>query len=211
MNTEDKITKITGTAVPVRGNDIDTDRIIPARYLKCVTFNELGVHAFEDDREAYRKKGKTHPFDNEVYNGAEFLFVNSNFGCGSSREHAPQSLIRRGIKAIVGESFAEIFFGNCVSLGLPCVILTHDKMEQLLSAAEKNPAEEWILDIGKEKINGPVNTEVCIESGPRNEFLSGTWSPLQSLLESKKEIEKVAQCLPYLSAFGGNEGKSNES
>jgi 3-isopropylmalate/(R)-2-methylmalate dehydratase small subunit len=169
--------------------------------LKCVTFDELGLHVFEDDRKACREKGEKHPFDNDVYKGAKILFVNRNFGCGSSREHAPQSLMRAGIHAVVGESFAEIFFDNCVSLGIPCAVTSAESMQRLLSPAEKKPAEEWTLDIRKERISGPISENVNIGEGPRSEFLAGTWNPLQGLMESKSEIQKIARTLPYLTEF----------
>jgi len=201
MDTETKITRITGAAIPLRGNNIDTDRIIPSRYLKCVTFNELGKCVFEDDRRECREKGKLHPFDNEKYKEAEILFVNNNFGCGSSREHAPQSLMRWGIKGIIGESFAEIFYGNCVSLGIPCASLPHEFMDQLFKETEKKPAVKWIMDIEKEKISGPADFAISIPNSVRSQFLSGTWNPLQDLLANKNEIEKIAVALPYISGF----------
>ncbi|MFC1584472.1 3-isopropylmalate dehydratase small subunit 2 [Fibrobacterota bacterium] len=201
MSRDQKITRIGGTAIPLRGNDVDTDRIIPARYLKCVTFAELGTHVFEDDRRESSAKGQLHAFDNEQYRGAEILFVNNNFGCGSSREHAPQSLMRWGIKGIIGESFAEIFFGNCVSLGIPCATLPHEAMESAMDAVEQRPDAQWTVDIELQELSGPVTFQIDLPPGPKSQFLAGTWNPLHSLLENKNEIEQTAAGLPYLSNF----------
>jgi 3-isopropylmalate/(R)-2-methylmalate dehydratase small subunit len=201
MKVGENILRVAGRAISIRGNDIDTDRIIPARYLRCVTFSELGPHAFEDDRQEHQKQGKVHPFDDDRFSEASILFVNSNFGCGSSREHAPQSLLRWGIRAIVGESFAEIFLGNCVSLGIPCASLPHDQMLQIQDSSENDPSAEWIVDIEKEKLTGPVSFDISISAGAKSQFLSGTWNPLEELLKNSKEIKKIAESLPYISGF----------
>ena len=193
---------ITGRAVPVRGNDIDTDRIIPARFLKCVTFDGLGEHAFEDDRLALKERGKVHTFDEEQYQGANILLVNKNFGCGSSREHAPQAIMRWGIDAIVGESFAEIFFGNCVSLGVPCVTVSEMDMGAIQTTIIENPSSEVTVDVenGKVIVNGR-EFEAHIDSGPRKQFLEGRWDSTAELLSAKEEIAATAAKLPYFNGW----------
>src|ERR671910_1551787 len=133
------VDKISGRAIPLRGHDIDTDRIIPARFLKCVSFEGLETHAFEDDRKQLEERGQVHAFSNPRYSGARILIVNGNFGCGSSREHAPQALQRWGIKAVVGESFSEIFFGNAAIIGLPCAKASADDVRTLMEMVERNP------------------------------------------------------------------------
>jgi 3-isopropylmalate/(R)-2-methylmalate dehydratase small subunit len=193
------ITTVSGRAVPLRGNDIDTDRIIPARYLRTVTFDGIGEHAFEDDRRGLKAKGETHAFDQPEYQGGKLLLVNKNFGCGSSREHAPQSLMRWGIAGIVGESFAEIFFGNCVSLGVPCATLDEAAIAKVQAAAEKDPAAEWTLDVEKRELRGPVTVPVAFPDGPRQQFLTGKWNPMSELLANLPAVEKVAENLPYVS------------
>ena len=193
------IETVTGRAVPLRGNDIDTDRIIPARYLRTVTFDGIGEHAFEDDRRGLAAKGQVHSFDKPEYQGAKLLFVNKNFGCGSSREHAPQSLMRWGIEAIIGESYAEIFFGNCVSLGIPCAVVDEGTIEKLIATAEADATAVWTLDVKNSQLRGPVTVPVTIVEGPRSQFLSGKWNPMSELLENLPAVEKVADGLPYVS------------
>jgi 3-isopropylmalate/(R)-2-methylmalate dehydratase small subunit len=197
------VASVSGRALPLRGNDIDTDRIIPARFLRCVTFEGLGEHAFEDDRRGLKAKGRTHPFDDSRFQGAGLLFVNKNFGCGSSREHAPQALMRWGIKAIVGESFAEIFFGNCVSLGIPCVTVDEAAAERLMRAAEADPSASWTLDLDALEMRGPLREAVFMPEGPRSQFLSGQWNPMGELLSHLPEVDKVAEALPYVSGRWG--------
>src|SRR5690606_36629798 len=195
------IETVTGRAVPLRGNDIDTDRIIPARYLRTVTFDGIGEHAFEDDRRGLRAKGQVHCFDKPEYQGAKIMFVNKNFGCGSSREHAPQSLMRWGIDAIVGESYTEIFYGNCVSLGIPCAVVDEDTIEKLLAAAESDPSALWTFDVTARKLPGPLTVPFCIVAGPRHQFLPGNWNPRSALLGNMPLIEKVGGDLPYVSGM----------
>jgi 3-isopropylmalate/(R)-2-methylmalate dehydratase small subunit len=195
---------ISGRAVPVRGNDIDTDRIIPARFLKCVVFDGLGENAFEDDRLGLKNEGKTHPFDDPRFAGAEILLVNKNFGCGSSREHAPQAIMRwgRGIKAIVGESFAEIFFGNCVALGIPCLVASEADIQKLQNAAEADPNATFTVDVEKLTVRaGDVSIPVVLPDGVRQQFLEGRWDSTAELLGAQEEIASTASRLPYFNGW----------
>ncbi|MBI1291951.1 3-isopropylmalate dehydratase small subunit [bacterium] len=199
-----KRSRIAGKAIPVRGNDIDTDRIIPARFLRCVTFDDLGAHAFEDDRAQLKAKGQTHSFDEAKYAQATVLLVNKNFGCGSSREHAPQAIMRwgNGIKAIVGESFAEIFFGNCVTLGVPCMTVSEGDIEKLMAAVEANPSAEVVVDVAKGQVTaGSVTVSCHIADGPHEAFLKGTWDSTAELLAAKGQIAATAGNLPYFNGW----------
>ncbi len=196
--TESSIRKqIRGRGLPLRGNDIDTDRIIPARYLLAVTFDDLGNHAFADDRAA-----AGHPFDQPRHQGSRLLVVNENFGCGSSREHAPQALMRWGIDAFVGQSFAEIFFGNCVALGLPCLTAKEVDVVRLQTAIEQDPSQEVGLDVGAQTVHFSGGTiQGTIPDGPREQFLTGTWDALGQLLEAGGAIAATRQRLPYVNGF----------
>jgi 3-isopropylmalate/(R)-2-methylmalate dehydratase small subunit len=199
-----KRTQITAPAISVRGSDIDTDRIIPARFLKCVVFDGLGEHAFEDDRAQVKEKGGTHPFDNPDFADAQILFVNKNFGCGSSREHAPQAIMRwgRGIGAVVGESFAEIFFGNCVALGVPCLTVSEADIATLMAANEADPQTPFTVDLESRAITWPGGrVDAHIEDGPRKSFLEGRWDSTAELVAGLGAVERTAAALPYFHAW----------
>ena len=198
--TESKRIKIEGTAIPVPGNDIDTDRIIPARFLRCVVFDGLGEHAFEDDRLQLKADDRLHQFDNPAYGSANVLLVNKNFGCGSSREHAPQSLMRwnKGINVIVGESFSEIFFGNCVALGIPCVTTDESSIGRLMAEAQRDPKLRFKVDLEAMRAKtGQVMMKVAMPEGARSQLMAGRWDSAAELLEGKAEIKTAAAGLPY--------------
>lgn len=187
---------ITGTGIPLVGNDIDTDRIIPARFLRCVTFDGLGEQVFADDRISSESK---HPFDQPQYQGANILVVNGNFGCGSSREHAPQAIARWGIEAIVGESFAEIFFGNCLAMGIPCVTASSGNIKSIQNLLQENPQISMKLDLETMHLQcGHYSTNVILDSGPRNMLTSGKWDSCGQLVKNIAEIKQAATKLPYL-------------
>ncbi len=196
------IRRVSGTALPLRGDDIDTDRIIPARFLVSITFDGLGAHAFEDDRQAAKAKRTPHPFDDPRFWGARILLVNRNFGCGSSREHAPQAIARGGIRAVVGESFSEIFFGNAVAIGLPCVTLPREDLADLQSLVERDPKAALSLDLeARTLIAEGKELPVSIPGNAREAFLSGNWDGTSMLLERFEDVEAVAARLPYVAGF----------
>lgn len=192
-----KIMSVNGRGIPLVGNDIDTDRIIPARFLRCVTFDGLGENVFADDR---AQSNDAHPFDQPQYQGAKILVVNSNFGCGSSREHAPQAIMRWGISAIVGQSFAEIFLGNCVAIGMPCVTATPETVNQLQTFIADSPDAAFTLDLDAATItsNG-LSHKVTIKEGNRQMFINGTWDACGQLLKGAEQIKTTAANLPYVS------------
>lgn len=196
--------KIEGKAIPVRGNDIDTDRIIPARYLKCVVFDGLGEYAFEDDRSQLKERGEVHSLDKPEYADATVMLVNKNFGCGSSREHAPQAIMRwgKGIKAVVGESFAEIFFGNCVALGIPCAVVSEADIQKLMQAVEANPATSVAVNLNDKTVSaGDVTVGFEIPEGVRQQFVEGKWDSTAELVAAKADVAATASRLPYFNGW----------
>ncbi len=190
--------QITGRGIPLSGNDIDTDRIIPARFLKALSFETLGEHVFEDAR----KQNAEHPFNQKIYQGASLLVVGQNFGCGSSREHAPQALMRWGISAIVGGSFGEIFFGNCVMLGIPCLRTTQEDLEWLQMAIGRAPQTPLTVDVERQEVRfGDRLITATIPDGARNQLVGGTWNSTAVLLEAGAAIETTARKLPYVTRW----------
>jgi 3-isopropylmalate/(R)-2-methylmalate dehydratase small subunit len=190
-----KIDSVRGRAIPLVADDIDTDRIIPARYLRCVTFDGIGQYAFEDDR----KQDPQHPFNDDRFKGASILISGRNFGCGSSREHAPQSLMRWGIKGIVAESYAEIFFGNCNSLGIPAVTATRENLEKLAAAVRAEPNAECVLDLNTLTLTcGSLKVPVEMPAAVKESLVTGQWDFLGQLLDRASDVEKTAKQIPYM-------------
>ena len=194
-----RIDRIEGTAIPMRGHDIDTDRILPARFLRAVTFDGLELHLFEDDRRSV----PDHPFSNPAYQGASILLVNRNFGCGSSREHAPQALTRWGIRAVVGESFSEIFFGNAVALGLPCLTVRASDVGRMMQSVEADPKRLFALSIADLAVSsgGDLFVRGELPRAAQAAFLEGAWDATALLLEHDDQVQAVARSLPYISGF----------
>ncbi|WP_304225231.1 3-isopropylmalate dehydratase small subunit 2 [Gracilinema caldarium] len=219
--TDPRIQTIQGRPVPLKGDDIDTDRIIPARFLRCVTFEGLGEQAFRDERYDEQGREKAHPFNDVRFTGAEILVVNRNFGCGSSREHAPQALARWGIKAILGESFADIFAGNCAAIGLPTATAPGDMIQQIQGFAEAEPELLVTLDIKMLQVRAErprTGTEdhhrggfhqpelvfvfpIVMNESHRQKFLAGTWDTLATLANNRNRIAAVTDSIPYLKGF----------
>jgi 3-isopropylmalate/(R)-2-methylmalate dehydratase small subunit len=200
------ILEVAARGIPLEGGSIDTDRIMPARYLRCVTFEGLERHVFEDDRAS--AGDPPHPFDQKRFQGAGVLVAGRNFGCGSSREHAPQGLLRWGIKAIVAESFAEIFFGNCVALGVPCVTLEAQAIRELQSLIEADPSvtvrvrlDDLKVLVGDSSGREEKSFTPSMPEGARESFVKGTWDATATLLAAPEEIDSVADSLPYFKAF----------
>lgn len=196
------IKEVRGRAVPMPGDDIDTDRIIPARFMKCVTFEELGPYAFYDERFHADGSKKAHPFNDERYRGASLLVVGKNFGCGSSREHAPQSLMRFGIKALIGESFAEIFSDNCTTLGIPVVMAERSDCDNLMMFVKEDPACEVEVDLTMKTVSyGDFSFQLKVKESSRKALLSGRWDSTSYLLDQTAKIREVAGRLPYLNGY----------
>lgn len=193
------VTRVAGTGCVLRGDEIDTDRIIPARFLRAITFDGLGEHAFADDRE--QAKGD-HPLDDERFADAALLIVGQNFGCGSSREHAPQALMRRGFRGFIGGSFAEIFASNCTALGLPAATLEPDALASLMETVDLHPGQELVLDVEAQTVTSRLGTQpVALAEGARRALLGATWNATAVLLDAGDRIEATAARLPYLNGF----------
>ena len=193
------IASVSGSAFALRGDDIDTDRIIPARFLKCVSFDALGSQAFADDR---KELAGAHPFDQPAHAGASILVVNGNFGCGSSREHAPQALMRWGIRALVGVSFAEIFHGNCLALGIPCATATPDQIIQLQDAVAADASAAWTLDLEALECRSDAGSwPVGFDGGALDMLRSGRWDATSQLVARDAELTRTMAALPYLNGF----------
>jgi 3-isopropylmalate/(R)-2-methylmalate dehydratase small subunit len=186
-----KVTQVAGTAVYVPGQDIDTDRIIPARFMKCVTFDGLGEYAFYDVRKNADGSDKAHPLNDDRFKGASILLSGANFGCGSSREHAPQALYRFGFRAVIAESFAEIFFGNCTTLGIPCVTASAKDIQYLANEIERNPKLEITVDLVEQKVFfEDEEMPISVLPTAREALTSGQWDPIAALLENKEKVDQ---------------------
>lgn len=196
-----KISSVSGHAVSVPGNDIDTDRIIPARFMKCVTFDGLGEFLFYDVRKNADGSNRDHPLNEQRFKGATILISGANFGCGSSREHAPQAIQKYGFRAVVAENFAEIFFGNCTTLGIPCLSATRDDIAKLTAAVQANPQIEVILDLANREIRfGQQKIPATMRESARDALVNGRWDAIGELLEGRPAVAERARTLPYLAA-----------
>ncbi|MCH2063211.1 MAG: 3-isopropylmalate dehydratase small subunit [Roseibacillus sp.] len=195
----DQITQVTGTGVHIPGDDIDTDRIIPARYLKCVTFDDLAGTHFYDVRFDQDGKPTGHPLDDPRFAGASIMLSGSNFGCGSSREHAPQAIYRSGFRAIIAESFAEIFFGNSTTLGMPCVSASREDIEALGTALGEDPGTEIRIDLEAMTVSyGDHSFAVTMPDSARQALTAGRWDPIQELLDNEEQVRAVGEGLAYV-------------
>ena len=194
----EQITQVTGRAVYVPGDDIDTDRIIPARYMKCVTFDGLAEFAFYDERKNADGSEKPHPLNDPRFLGARILLTGSNFGCGSSREHAPQALYRFGFRAVVAESFAEIFFGNSTTLGMPCVVMARQDVRALAGLVQEDPALLVTLDLMENKVTAAdMDFRGALPDHAREALVRGKWDAIADLLENIPDVQRIAGTLPY--------------
>jgi 3-isopropylmalate/(R)-2-methylmalate dehydratase small subunit len=193
------IKQVTGKGVFVPGDDIDTDRIIPARFMKCITFDGLGEYLFHDVRKTESGAAKQHNLNDPRFANASIILSGNNFGCGSSREHAPQSILRAGYNAVIAGSFAEIFFGNSTNLGVICVIASDADRQVLADAIERNPDLEITIDIEDHKVHfGDEFIKCDIKAGARESLLNGTYDPLDELLQGAADVTKVTDALPYM-------------
>ena len=196
------ISHVEGTAMVVPGNDIDTDQIIPARFMKVVTFDGLGEYAFYDLRFTPEGETKPHPFNEERFTGASVLVVNRNFGCGSSREHAPQALMRAGIKAVVGESFAEIFAGNCTARGVPAITLPHETVQEIMQVVENDPSIYMTIDLPSSVLTvGDTAYTFDMPAAYRSALIAGNWDSTSVLLSHLDMIDERASRIPYINGF----------
>jgi 3-isopropylmalate/(R)-2-methylmalate dehydratase small subunit len=197
----EKISSVTGRGVFVPGNDIDTDRIIPARFMKCVTFDGLGEFLFFDVRKNADGTDKAHPLNEARFKGATVLLSGANFGCGSSREHAPQAIQKYGFKAVIAENFAEIFFGNCTTLGIPCVTASREDIAKIAAAIDRNPATEVVVDVAKQEIRfGGQSVKAAVRDAARDALVNGRWDAIGELLDGAAAVKAKAVGLPYLAA-----------
>ncbi|HYC55667.1 MAG TPA: 3-isopropylmalate dehydratase small subunit [Candidatus Binatia bacterium] len=195
----EKITKVAGRGVTVAGDDIDTDRIIPARFMKCVTFDGLGRYFFYDVRFDENEQPRRHNLNDARFAGASILISGRNFGCGSSREHAPQAIAKAGFRAVIAEGFAEIFFGNSTTLGLPCVILSAQDVRKLSSLVEREPQTQITIDLEKQLVTaGDLSLPLTIKPAAREALTTGQWDPIGKLLEGREDVERTAASLAYL-------------
>ena len=201
-NSAERVAARRGRGVVVRGNDVDTDQIIPARYMTSIRFAGLEEFVFRDVRFNSDGEPKGHPFDDRRFRGASILVVNQNFGCGSSREHAPQALQRWGIQALVAESFAEIFFGNCIALGILAVTAKRDDVARLMDAVELDPAQELVIDLEKQVVTWRGGSApVHMPDGARGQLLDGSWDAMRTLLEARAQTLAKVAALPYVKGF----------
>ena len=196
-----KITQVSGRAVNVPGNDIDTDRIIPARFMKCVSFDGLGEFLFYDVRKNEDGSNKNHPLNEARFQGATILLSGANFGCGSSREHAPQAIQKYGFRAVIAENFAEIFFGNSTTLGMPCVCASREDIAKVAAAIEANPQLEVVIDLAAQEVRfGGQKIKTTQRESARDALINGRWDSIGELLDGKDAVAALAKKLPYLAA-----------
>lgn len=197
----EKITSVVGQAVHVPGNDIDTDRIIPARFMKCVTFDGLGEYLFYDVRKDAEGNDRAHPLNDERFKAATILLSGANFGCGSSREHAPQAIQKYGFRGIVAENFAEIFFGNCTTLGIPCAVASRADIAKIAAAVQADPGTEVTIDVEAQQVRfGDQSVPAEIRGSARDALLNGRWDAIAELHEGVSQVREVAGRLPYMAS-----------